>query len=1094
MRLKTTLVVVALIGLTIAADLMIPRDTTAGKWRNPFRKRTSVEQLAEKIDDLEEHIDTYGSVVAKKPDIWGESRLMQHRVEFEDVMKTMAAADKFNATISASISRSDQAFLAQAFSLSSALGGGGPVPPAVTTTTTTKSSESFAPKSGEGGLSGNNSTDTVREEKPGTAPKPVTAADPKDLVSDFKTESGVISRASTTLVSRGFGKNGVALEPTVALDQMSRYLKHLHNLRRLNDGGDTADAPGYALHLVRIPVSILPGKKTRQGYGAEVTMTITPDFSEDFLPKTFRSLVINDVADQLALPLTKALNDTPSLTILKKYYSDWDRGALDKQFKVEHSDKCAPSPEIASTRDSVRGLDFTNSSIAPKPASIDSPVLAEQKQRVKAYQGVASQHYLKYLAREGLLNDKTAHLPAELYSAFKGGSSSRLKRHAVNPTSAFDVFGERTLGRIVFDAERFVAKAGGMYHYSDVHRFLVAELHAAYEFLNRPKPERADLWSHCTVDLVSAIKQRRRSLTDYRFSLATEHGSRFDISLKCLRKKYFDDIVRDYPRSQHTTTTSLAWAIIVESALLNEHLHEDMKAAAKRCVGECGWDAGTVHQFFRPHVTPEARHAFEQYVRCRWPIHVFAIDPVTEDQNVADAFSRRRETQLALSLAFAGGQVGANSFTRLARRLELDMESIALNRTMVGFSHGDDTFGWRFYPRVQSPPTRGNLTTFLNDNIIGGPTRDTDLKYRMLEPGSRECTALVIMPSFLPRILVDMRSNWFKLTNPRSKTMTLEDSVELSKSIRSMHQLAERCVKDAHRYRDGAVWRLRRAIHQLDARLPLQTSHVDVPFENTSGGFELFSSGVTDLGPELLGFYGSPGVKTGDKASTAVFLVGNNFSVHNTRVIAGNKDVTQTAELLSRQVMRVVIPGDVHTTPRGVDVHVATPYGVSSHLHIPLVPPEAPPAPAVGFAWKSDIQRLVYVKYAADGSVAKATLAAGDDGDFTIVGFGGVTGQPFDVGTEFAAFLYAVDVTGKRVKLAKLPIGIIAVTFPKGKNEAKLKFKGEFLNQVAKAVLSVRKQQQIAFLDVEGFIRLKDHKTTMFQLGNSLVIGLKTIP
>ena len=32
-------------------------------------------------------------------------------------------------------------------------------------------------------------------------------------------------------------------------------------------------------------------------------------------------------------------------------------------------------------------------------------------------------------------------------------------------------------------------------------------------------------------------------------------------------------------------------------------------------------------------------------------------------------------------------------------------DTIALNRTQVGFSHGENTFGWQLYPRFQTPDT-----------------------------------------------------------------------------------------------------------------------------------------------------------------------------------------------------------------------------------------------------------------------------------------------------------------------------------------------------------------------------------------------------
>jgi hypothetical protein len=81
-------------------------------------------------------------------------------------------------------------------------------------------------------------------------------------------------------------------------------------------------------------------------------------------------------------------------------------------------------------------------------------------------------------------------------------------------------------------------------------------------------------------------------------------------------------------------------------------------------------------------------------------------------------------------------------------------------------------------------------------------------------------------------------------------------------------------------------------------------------------------------------------------SGTTVFLVGNHFSVHDTRVIAGGICVPRAAmTLLSRQVMQVTIPWNANTVHiegnDWVDVHVATPYGVTGHLHIPVIPAPA---------------------------------------------------------------------------------------------------------------------------------------------------------
>ena len=56
---------------------------------------------------------------------------------------------------------------------------------------------------------------------------------------------------------------------------------------------------------MRIPVSVLPGKRTYSGHGAEITMTLSPVLDEDLLPITFRKIVINNVANQLGFPITQ---------------------------------------------------------------------------------------------------------------------------------------------------------------------------------------------------------------------------------------------------------------------------------------------------------------------------------------------------------------------------------------------------------------------------------------------------------------------------------------------------------------------------------------------------------------------------------------------------------------------------------------------------------------------------------------------------------------------------------------------------------------------------------------------------------------------
>ena len=386
-------------------------------------------------------------------------------------------------------------------------------------------------------------------------------------------------------------------------------------------------------------------------------------------------------------------------------------------------------------------------------------------------------------------------------------------------------------------------------------------------------------------------------------------------------------------------------------------------------------------------------------MKCRWPIHVFALDPREQDQNVAEVSSRRREMQLALAMGFVSGEINANALIQHSRRLETDVETIALNRTIVGFSHNNDTFGWRFQPRVQSLETPGAFGA-LGQTIWGTPA-DCDLCHRQLEPGMRECVALVIMPSFVPYVDLEFRSNWYKLTNPRNAALTMKDTMKLSKAITAMRRSRAQCARCAHCYRPGEIDRLIGRVNQLDRELPLQSMRAQVPYENTLGGFEMFNTGVTDLGPELIGWYGAPGVvvsscekqyscgcykscafsigscggseanaelaakvetleqdlkdhkdnhnKTGEHyheplptcegTGTTLFLVGDNLSVHDTKVIAGGVCIPHI-RLISREIMRVTIPSCVNTVEIDgkdyVAVYAATPYGVTNHLHVPV--------------------------------------------------------------------------------------------------------------------------------------------------------------
>lgn len=998
-------------------------------------KDLTVERLAQEIDWLERHIEQYGSVVCKQPDIWGQARLTKHRQEFEDVMAKQL--EQFHLYINGTIARSDQAFFSNSFALQAAVDGRAavirnPLNPAGSTTLTSGQATSItnilpAPTVVTSGTAGTPQNPTI------FATPPITM---------------------TTSQFGGFFAQGIALEPTLALDQQSRYIQHLHELRRINEGDDTADSPGYALNLVRIPVSILPGKATREGYGAETTITITPDLTDALLPTTFRNLVINDLVDQLALPITRLAEqrvwDDPARQKLKTLEHQWclakeKAEEASQQYQVAVKDKTKKlAPKLAEDESVLQT--FANKYANAAAGTFD--VLNAEKNDIEALKSALdnSQDVKSAKQRNDTMKAAVQKLDGEIDTlrrqiddirstvAVVVGPSSRTRQaqNAVAPSQLINTFGQDELiavaktfgegyqGRDV----RWNGKPGDIVHLPDVQRYLQAELSAAYARLARP--ENRHLWcclAPCAADgcdLAGDVRNGKTACLNERRNtvLCLLRGNHPNQSVPC---KSTDCSPTDCSPNMEcqplTSTEALAWAILVEAALLNEHLIDDMKKVAMRRGGNCLVGEGLA--FYSPEPDSVTCQAFNEYVRSRWPIHVFALDPVTQDQNLADAFSRRRELQLAASLAFVSGQISAANLSRFVRRLEADYETVALNRTVVGFSHGEDTFGWRFAPRFQTPPPAGTLCAF-GQTLFGGPSPECELVQRNIEPGMRECVAVVIMPSFVPFVTLDVRTNWYRLNHhhawlPTRHNMepTMSDSMKLSRAIQSMHRTAAH-ICDAGNYRNGEVDRLLRRVDQLDHELPLQSMQVQVPIENTLGGFAMFSNGVTDLAPNLYGWYGGPGItiaKSGGSTasqgggttvqtptalmantntisnnivvstatpattttggttasnpsqggaaagSTTLFLVGDHFSVHRTQVIAGDVEITQK-QLLSRQIMQITIPGTVRTNTvddkEYVDVHVATPYGVTAHLHIPALPPkDDKPVVKTGFAWKA---------------------------------------------------------------------------------------------------------------------------------------------
>jgi hypothetical protein len=209
--------------------------------------------IGHRIDRVGEQIRDDGTVVMKVPDVYSNAKMTKYRKDFERQMSTELG--NFKLIIAARTARLDAASTTSATSLGAALA------PRV--------SAPAAP--------------TINLE-------PYT---PPPLPSNIAAQSGVTLGGTTA-------STGIGLEPTIYLDQEKEFIDHLNEWRRVNMGSDRDESAGYALYLVRLPVSIVPGHTTREGHGAEIAVAVQHQFHPVFLGSTFRNLVINDLVDQLS--------------------------------------------------------------------------------------------------------------------------------------------------------------------------------------------------------------------------------------------------------------------------------------------------------------------------------------------------------------------------------------------------------------------------------------------------------------------------------------------------------------------------------------------------------------------------------------------------------------------------------------------------------------------------------------------------------------------------------------------------------------------------------------------------------------------------
>jgi hypothetical protein len=756
------------------------------------------------IDELDRVMTMYGTISVKTPDVWGQDRLAKFRSEYEMQMAEWLRRG-YKTDINASVRRSEvEATQIQV---------GGNFVGLPQTQTTPSSSASSSTK-------GSSSS--------------VTSDDGSGVAALSKSLSGM--NAGAISPTTGPDKTTVSLEPTVVLDEHSSYLNHLNQLRRINAGDELADRPGYGLYLIRLPVTLSPGPRSRRGKGAIITVSAKPVMTKHTMRNALRNAVINETVNNLAQAVS---NQTAG------------------------------------------GADRTSS-----------------------------------LARGAF--SLVAYSDSEL---FYGKPNIELIRQEAEHQLARDLSGEPH------------------HRNARVAEWLRGELEASYHFLEQAATPPGSAQTAPGTDPLEELGNQIASRDFVRIAQMRSIGLG-DAQVRRARAQepaVYDELGIRRDRVVRT----LAFALQIQAAAVSRRLKQDIVDQDSTTQPELL----TRLSFFAPEVSDDAFHAFENYVNTKWPLRVYAIEPVIAQQNVADAFGRSKRTAFDLLAAGPMGPWKALVGIAADRRAADDETAIRLNPTMVGFGAGQSTFGWIFYPRLQTGGGNGDrlltdLALLLKGRVVD-PTGDD----QSIEPGQRECTALVEMPNFIPKIEFITVANWFRTSEVSDgQKSDLEKATILGRKLVAAKNALDK-AKVEGQYRPEEYQIAMDRIKQLQDLMPTQRLVVRVPFSGDHNDSRIFCSQGLQLRPALLGWHGKP-PEPGEEST--VFVEGNNFSVHDTRVIAGGKAAKSV--LISRHVIEVTIAKDATSTPSVdgdplLDINVATPNGVSNHLLIKMAAPHPEPRP-----------------------------------------------------------------------------------------------------------------------------------------------------
>jgi hypothetical protein len=741
------------------------------------------------IDELDRGMTEDGTISIKTPDVWGQDRLAKFRSEYESQMAGWLKQG-FRSDINASVRHTES----EATRVLVGANSVEPLPKNATATATTTPAATTI------------NVESFAKSQAALNPNPAANLNPAE-------------------------KSPINLEPTVVLDEHSNYLNHLNQLRRINSGDDLTDRPGYGLYLIRIPVTLSPGPRSRRGKGAIITVSARSVLTKHTLRNALRNAVINETVTNL----TQAIVNRTAHT------DDQDPGRGAGTFSL---------------------LSFADTELYHGAENI--ALLRSEVERQLA----------------GELGDEPHHKSARV-------------------------------------AEWLAAELQSSYHL-----FEEAASRSNSNSLSEAPDPLEELGDSILKHDFQRIAQVQPGKTTDSLVLQTAVGK------STAGDAFFEQRTR--------IVNILSFALRIQAAGLNRRLKQDMADQDP----ELKPDVLKQTSFFEPEPTDQALQMFQKYVDMKWPLRVYAIEPVIAQQNVADAFARRKFSAIDLVGSAYSGPIKALSGIEAQRQAADDETAIRLNPTMVGFGAGQSTFGWIFYPRLQTNGgRRGRIITDIA-LLATGRVPDPTGSDQSIEPGQRECTALVEMPNFVPKIEFITVANWFRTSEVGDgQKSDLEKAAVLGRRLVLAEEALIRAKVEGH-YRTEEYQIATERLNQLRSLMPTQRLVVRVPFADSQNDARIFCSHGSQLRPTITGWHGKP-PEEGDE--TTVFLEGKNFSIHDTHVIAGGKSVT--AVLVSRQLLQVTIPRDACPTPSShgtslLDINVATPNGVSNHLLIKMRSPD----------------------------------------------------------------------------------------------------------------------------------------------------------